>query len=296
MDYISLKYMITVDKHQSISKAADELYLSQPNISKAIQNIEKEVGFQIFVRTSRGVITTPEGKEFIKKSHKLVKQFDDFNKEFQTITKQIFNMNIAHPKDIYFQNKIIEISEKFIDEKDLNINVLEGTTEEIIDMTLKEYINLGIICVNEHDLAYYKKLLSLNNLDYKISTPTKLKATFHKSNSLYDKEVFSRYELENQTLITTNSNDYYTFYNEKYHILSSKNVVKTSVGLNQILLLSKIYNSYLISLPLSDEILNLFDCRMVDLESGIGDWIPLFIYKKTTSLTKLEQELINSFN
>ena len=66
MDYITLKYIITVDKYQSISKAAEELYLSQPNISKAIQNIEKEVGFQIFSRTSRGATTTPEGKEFIK--------------------------------------------------------------------------------------------------------------------------------------------------------------------------------------------------------------------------------------
>ena len=63
MDYNSLKYIITVNKHRSISKAADELFLTQPNISKAIQNVEKEIGFQIFTRTSRGVATTIEGKD-----------------------------------------------------------------------------------------------------------------------------------------------------------------------------------------------------------------------------------------
>ena len=47
MDYNSLKYIIAVDKHQSISKAAEELYLTQPNISKAIQMIEKELKFTV---------------------------------------------------------------------------------------------------------------------------------------------------------------------------------------------------------------------------------------------------------
>ena len=68
MDLNLLKYVIATDKNQSISKAADELYVSQPNISKAIQIVEKEIGFPIFTRTSRGVTTTNEGKAFIKKA------------------------------------------------------------------------------------------------------------------------------------------------------------------------------------------------------------------------------------
>ena len=104
MDYNSLKYIITVDKHQSISKAAEELFLTQPNISKAIQNIEKETGIEIFTRTSKGVITTPQGKEFIKKAVKITNNFDEFVREFSMSNQAIFNMNIAHPKDVYFQN------------------------------------------------------------------------------------------------------------------------------------------------------------------------------------------------
>ena len=295
MDYSSLKYIITVDKFQSISKAAEELYLSQPNISKAIQNVEKEIGFQIFARTSRGVTTTPEGKEFIKKAIKIVNNFEEFTKEFQTLNTQIFNMNIAHPKDIYYQNKIMEISQSFNNEETLNVNVLEGTTEETIDMVLKEIVNLGVISVNEHDLAYYKKLLILNNLDFIIKDPIKLYATFHVSNPISNKTTISKHDLSSQTLITTNTNDYYKFYNEKYHLVLSTNVIKNSVGIHQVSLLSKVANSYLISLPLSDEILNLYNCKSVQLETGIGNWVTIFVYKKTTELTKIEKEFITLF-
>ena len=295
MDYNALKYIIIVDKYESISKAAEELYLSQPNISKAIQNVEKEIGFQIFSRTSRGVKTTPEGKEFIKKAVKIVKNFEEFAQEFKTINTQIFNLNIAHPKDIFFQNKIMGVAKNFKDEETLNINILEGSIEEIIEMVLKEIINLGVICVNEFDLAYYKKLLILNNLDFKIKEPLKLTATFHNSNPIIHKSIMNKHDLVNLTLITTNTNDYYKFYNEKYHLVLSKNVIKSPVGYNQIDLLSRVENSYLISLPLSEELLNMYNCKSVILETGVGDWVPLFICKKNTRLTTLEEEYVKLF-
>ena len=113
MDYNSLKYIITVHKHQSISKAAEELYLSQPNISKAIQKLEKEIGITIFNRTSRGVNTTIEGKEFIKRAQELVKKFDDFSEEFSTSTSSLFSLNIAHPQDNFYYLKIADFMSEF---------------------------------------------------------------------------------------------------------------------------------------------------------------------------------------
>lgn len=296
MDYTTLKYVIAVDKYQSISKAAEELYLSQPNISKAIQNIEKEIGFQIFSRTSRGATTTPEGKEFIKKAIKIVRNFDDFSKEFSHIKKQIFSMNIAYPRDLYFQNKFINFSKELTYDSNLNINILEGSTEEIIDMVLKEIVNLGIICVNENDLSYYKKLLVLNYLEYKVFNTLQLQVTINKSNKLSAKAQIERIDLLNQMLITTNTNDYYKYYNEKYNLTAQDNVIKTAIGFHQLSLLSKIPNSYLLSLPMSDDILKLYNCQSTPLNYGIGDWVTIAIYKKTAILTELEKAFAITLN
>ena len=72
------------------------------------------------------------------------------------------------------------MAEKFNKGKDININISEGTTEEIIEMVLKEEINCGVICVNEHDLAYYRKLLILNNLDFTTKKAFRALAFFYK--------------------------------------------------------------------------------------------------------------------
>ena len=54
----------TVANHKNITKAAEELNISQPAISKSIKNLEDQLGGQLFVRTKRGVMLTEEGKEF----------------------------------------------------------------------------------------------------------------------------------------------------------------------------------------------------------------------------------------
>ena len=54
----------TVANHGNITKASEELLISQPAISKAIKNLEDQLGGQLFVRTKRGVFLTEEGKEF----------------------------------------------------------------------------------------------------------------------------------------------------------------------------------------------------------------------------------------
>lgn len=294
MDYQLLRYIITVDKHQSISKAAEELYLTQPNISKAIKCIENEIGFQIFARTSRGVTTTQDGKEFIKKASKIVKGFDDFSKEFSTKNQPAFSLNIAHHNDIYFQELILSFSKNFHHISDLNINVSEGTSEEIIEMLLKEKINLGIICINEYDLPYYKRLLSLNNLDYEIKQSLKLKITCHTSNPISNLQELTKNDLINQTLITSNENDFYRYFNLKYKLLPSSNLFRTKVCLNQLALLQTVPNSYMISLPLSEEHLNLFNCKSYDLDFGVGNWTVIAIYNKNNNLTKLEHEFLDS--
>ena len=58
MNTILLNYIVEVEKEGSISKAAENLYMTQPHLSKAIRELEESVGIKIFRRTSKGVIPT----------------------------------------------------------------------------------------------------------------------------------------------------------------------------------------------------------------------------------------------
>ena len=64
IDFELYRIFYTVANHKNITKAAKELNISQPAISKSIKNLEEQLGGQLFVRTKRGVMLTEEGKEF----------------------------------------------------------------------------------------------------------------------------------------------------------------------------------------------------------------------------------------
>lgn len=64
LDYYRIFYVVA--KTGNITKAANELMISQPAISKCIKQLEEQLGGQLFVRTKRGVTLTEEGKEFYK--------------------------------------------------------------------------------------------------------------------------------------------------------------------------------------------------------------------------------------
>ena len=69
-----LKYLVTVAECGSISEAAQKLFISQPSLSAAIQNLEKEMGVTAFSRSSKGVVITREGEELLAYSRMLLEQ------------------------------------------------------------------------------------------------------------------------------------------------------------------------------------------------------------------------------
>ena len=66
-----INYVLKVASVGSMNKAAEELYISQPTLTSAIRDVEKEIGIVIFSRNNRGVSLTVEGAEFLEKAPKL---------------------------------------------------------------------------------------------------------------------------------------------------------------------------------------------------------------------------------
>ena len=67
-------YAIEVEKTGSITQAANNLFMSQPTLSKAIRDMESSVGFPVFKRTSKGVVPTQRGTEFLIYAKKIAAQ------------------------------------------------------------------------------------------------------------------------------------------------------------------------------------------------------------------------------
>ncbi len=72
MNILYLKYAVTVARCGSITGAAEQLYMNQPNLSKAIKELETSLNITIFQRTSTGVIPTAQGQEFLDAARQIL--------------------------------------------------------------------------------------------------------------------------------------------------------------------------------------------------------------------------------
>lgn len=81
MNITELRYLVAIMKWGSVSAAAKQLYAAQPNVSKALKNLEQEYGMRIFERSSTGMIPTEQGKRFIAQAQRVLQQVDELKQE-----------------------------------------------------------------------------------------------------------------------------------------------------------------------------------------------------------------------
>ena len=78
MTLVQLKYFQTVCKYNNITRASNELHISQPSLSNAIKDLEKEFGISLFYRFSKGLVLTEEGSLFLEETNHLLEHADLF--------------------------------------------------------------------------------------------------------------------------------------------------------------------------------------------------------------------------
>ena len=83
MNFQQIKYAVEVARMGSINRAAEELYIAQPNLSRYIRELESDLGIEIFRRTYKGMALTPEGEKFIRYARQILNQIDNLEKLYK---------------------------------------------------------------------------------------------------------------------------------------------------------------------------------------------------------------------
>ena len=86
MNLLHMKHAVEVAKAGSLGKASEALLIAVPNISRSIKELETDLGIIIFERTSKGMILTPEGEEFINFAKDILAQIDQVDKYYKENT------------------------------------------------------------------------------------------------------------------------------------------------------------------------------------------------------------------
>ena len=101
MNILYLKYAVEIEKEGSVKKAAQKLFMGQPNLSRAIKELETSLGITIFERSAKGMTVTPEGDEFLRYARKILAQIDEVEKLYTTGRKTKQRFSLSAPRASY---------------------------------------------------------------------------------------------------------------------------------------------------------------------------------------------------
>lgn len=168
MNTLLLKYAIEVDKTGSISKAAENLYMNQPQLSKAIKELEDMMGVAIFNRTSKGVVTTKKGKEFLIMAESVLDKIHEMESLCFGVEKDLLKFEISVPRATYIAKTFAEFVGELTNIEKINIEYIETETKKAIDNVASNDHNLGIIRYQKRYEQFFINILNEKGLKYDV--------------------------------------------------------------------------------------------------------------------------------
>ena len=165
MTLAQLRYVITVAQLGTLSSAAKRLYISQPSLTSAIKELEKELGITIFIRTNKGVILSRQGEEFLGYARQVIEQTNLIEEKY------LQDHNVKHEFCISTQHYsfAVEAFVSLIKEyggKEYDFRIRETQTYEIIEDVAKLKSEIGVLYLNSFNEVVLKKTLKENDLTF----------------------------------------------------------------------------------------------------------------------------------
>ncbi len=202
MNTTFLKYVLEVERVGSITQAAQNLYMAQPNLSKALKDLEKELGFPIFKRTAGGVKVTEEGEEFLYHARRITEQLNAVDRITQRTSGQNLKYKISIPRGSYIANGFTAFVSELKLEKGMEITINETNTLGTIANVVDRGYNVGIIRYQMTEEDYFMTSLHNNHLNYEIIWEFEYVLVMSKEHPLANQKDISLDNLRKYTRIT----------------------------------------------------------------------------------------------
>lgn len=221
-----LKYALEVASEGSMNEAARSLFISQPRLSNAIKELEKEIKITIFIRTNRGVTITNEGAEFLGYARQVLQQFNMLEEKYlsEEPAKQHFCVSTQHYT--FAANAFVELVKEFgADEYEFTLR--ESKTYEIIEDVKNLRSELGILYLSNYNETVLLKLLKERNITFSELFTAKPHVFISKNHPLSDKGSIHLDDLDDYPCLSFEQGEYNSFYFSE-EILSTR-IIKKSI-------------------------------------------------------------------
>lgn len=206
-----LKYAITVAQTGTITEAAEKLYISQPSLTNAIHELEKEMNIEIFTRTNKGIIVSKDGEDFLGYARQVLEQAAVLEDKYKGGGggKKKFCISTQHYS--FAVNAFVDLIKKYgQDEYDFSIR--ETQTYEIIEDVAKMNSELGIIFMDDFNDVVLNKILKSNDLEFHQLYSARPHVFISRRHPLAGKQIITNEQLEAYPYLSYEQGEHNSFY------------------------------------------------------------------------------------
>ena len=155
MNITELRYLVAIMECGSVSAAAKQLYAAQPNVSKALKNLEEEYKIRIFERSSTGMIPTEQGRHFIEQAERVLREVARLDQSVQEEQERCAELRVMIPHATYASYAAVDYLEKAASLDRLHIHIREGGSMEALDHVLRRGYHLALLRYAIEDDEHY---------------------------------------------------------------------------------------------------------------------------------------------
>lgn len=139
------RYAVEIERTGSITKAAQNLFMAQPNLSKTMKEIEEQLGYEVFERTPGGMVPTEKGRNFLVCAKNILEQIKKMEAIGEANGGQLQQFRISIPRGSYITKGCVEFVAGLDEAKAMEITIQETNSIQAINNVAYEQFNLGII-------------------------------------------------------------------------------------------------------------------------------------------------------
>ena len=220
MELRVLNYFLTVAREGGLTGASEVLHVTQPTMSRQIQELEEELGQKLFIRTTRSMVLTPEGMLLRKRAEEILEMAERTKSEFSAMGSTVAGDVLIGSGETFALKQITDLMAQIREEyPGIHFQIYSGNAEEVAERLEKGLLDFGVF-VEPADISRYNSI--------RLPVMDTWGLILRKDHPLAQKEHITREDLGDVPLIMSRQemaaqkagNDYLDWFGGSYELLN----------------------------------------------------------------------------
>lgn len=285
MNTQQLQYLVEIERTRSISQAAANLYMGQPNLSRVLRDMENSLGFTIFERTRKGVRPTEKGTQFLQHARNMLREAA-FMEQLGPNCTQPNRFRICLPRSYHYVDLVQRFLVGSANETSLDGLIRECHSRQALELLENGTVEIAIIRYSMEYQDFFTEQAQSKSFAMQRLSQTEYEILISRMNPLAGCEKISVEELSGfRELIHRD-----TFYTADQK--SAVNQIYTVDRLAQFQFLKNISDSYMWSEPLPGIILDTMQLSQHRCQGGGPRYQNAFLFKPQCAMSPIEKDFL----